>query len=439
MELPTGTVTFFFTDIEGSTNHARAFGPRWPEVLEQHHGILRNAIRGAGGIDVRTEGDAFFAVFRSPADAVRAAAAAQRELTQHQWPEDRTVRVRMGMHTGEGRLAGDDYIGLDVHRAARIAASAHGGQVLLSEATRALVANVSLDGLRLRGLGKHRLKDFDEPQLLYQIEVDGLPGDFPPPRTLETPLNLPVQLTSFIGRDHELAQITQLLRERRLLTLTGPGGTGKTRIAVESANRVGEDFPDGIYFVDLSALRDPRLVPSAILVALGRKPAPDRTVLDTVTSYLHDRSCLLVLDNYEQVVEAADVAHRILEEAPATKVIATSRVRLDVAGEQEFPIPPLDVPSESRSRRELLSSDSVRLFVERARAVRPAFELTEENAEAVALICARLDGLPLALELAAVQMRLLHPHELLGRLERRLAGLGTGSRDVPERQRSLRR
>ncbi|HEX9234980.1 MAG TPA: adenylate/guanylate cyclase domain-containing protein, partial [Actinomycetota bacterium] len=435
--LPTGTVTFLFTDIEGSTNLARTLGERWPEVLEQHHDILRKAIRDHGGVDVRTEGDAFFAVFVSAADAVAAAAAAQRELSEHPWPGDGPVRVRMGMHTGEGRLGGDEYVGLDVHRAARIAAAGHGGQVLISEATRGLAAERLPGGVSIRDLGHHRLKDFDEPKPIHQVVIDGLPGEFPPLKTLEVPTNLPMRLTSFVGRERELAEVEALLSAHRLLTLIGPGGTGKTRLALEVASRRADRHPDGVFFVDLSPIRDPALVPSTVIQALGLKERADRPALDTATAYLADRHVLMLMDNFEQVVDAAPVVEELLRASSGVKVLATSRIRLAVMGEQEFPVPPLGVPQDPGDLEALRSNDAVALFGDRARAANPSFELTEQNAEAIAEICARLDGLPLAIELAAAQLRLLAPVELLARLEHRLP-LRTGAGNVPERQRTLR-
>ncbi|MDP8957245.1 MAG: tetratricopeptide repeat protein [Actinomycetota bacterium] len=438
MDLPTGTVTFLFTDIEGSTNLARTLGFRWPQVLEEHNSVVRNAIRAHDGIDVRTEGDAFFAVFRSPNDAVRAAAAAQRSIAEHRWPGDGPLRVRMGMHTGDGRLAGDDYVGVDVHRAARIAAAGHGGQVLLSDASKILVGEGLTDGLALRDLGQHRLKDFDEPQHIYQLEIEGLEVEFPPLNTLDVPSRLPVQLTSFIGRERELHEIGGLLERSRLVTLTGPGGSGKTRLAVESASRLIPRFPDGVFFVDLSPIHDPRLVPSAVVAALGLKEHPDRGALETATDFLQARRALLILDNYEQVTEAVGVTRAVLEQARTTTVLVTSRVHLDLPGEHEYPVPPLDVPVMEGDLVAFSRNEAVELFLNRAQAARPSFELTEENARLVAEICARVDGLPLAIELAAAQVRLLSPVELLDRLQQRLSGLSMGGRNVPERQRTLR-
>jgi predicted ATPase/class 3 adenylate cyclase len=435
--LPTGTVTFLFTDIEGSTNLARTLGGEWRETLEEHHRLVRAAIRDHGGIDLRTEGDAFFAVFGSADDAVAAAATAQRSIAGHSWPEGAAVRLRVGMHTGEGRLGGDDYIGLDVHRAARIAAAGHGGQVLLSESTRALVAEALPHGTSLRDLGRHRLKDFDEPQAIYQLGVSGLPDEFPPIRTLEIPTNLPTSLTTFVGRAEVVAELETMLEQARLITLAGPGGSGKTRLALEVARRSEEDFADGVFFVDLSLIADPDLVPSAILRAIGSREQADRPVMETLTSHLGERHVLLVLDNFEQIVSASPVVEKILRAAPLVSILATSRTRLGLAGERELPVPPLLVPDERTDLETLQRNEAVALFRDRARAVRPTFEVTQDNAEALVRICERLDGLPLAIELAAAQLRVFAPDELLARLE---AGLTLKSQagNVPERHRTLR-
>ncbi|HEX8100768.1 MAG TPA: adenylate/guanylate cyclase domain-containing protein, partial [Actinomycetota bacterium] len=429
---------FFFTDIEGSTNHAREFGPRWPEVLEEHHAILRTAIRDAGGVDVRTEGDAFFAVFRSQSDAVRAAVTAQRELAQHQWPEDRSVRVRMGMHTGEGRLAGDDYVGLDVHRAARIAAAGHGGQVLLSEATRALLGDSLADDVTLQDLGQHRLKDFDDPQPIYQLVIEGLPAEFPPLKTLEIPSNLPSQFTSFVGRERELRQVTDLLGRSRIVTLTGPGGSGKTRIAVEAAARLGDRFPGGTYFVDLSPITDPTAVPDAIASSLRLRRESGIPILEVVCDHLRDRRALLVMDNFEQVLRGAETVSGVLRAAPHVESLVTSRAPLGLAGEQEIPIPPFEVPHLNGDLEALRQNDAVMLFADRAVAVNPQFSLSDEVLPPVAEICSRLEGLPLAIELAASRVRLLPLHRMLEQLDHRLPVLVGGPRDAPERQRTLR-
>jgi predicted ATPase/class 3 adenylate cyclase len=439
-DLPTGTVTFLFTDIEGSTRLLQAVGERWRPILEEHNRLLREAIREAEGVDVQTEGDSFFAVFRSAPAAVAAAAAAQRALAEHPWPPDATVRVRMGMHTGAGTVGGDDYVGLDVHRAARIGAAGHGGQVLISSATAELARSALPVGVGLHDLGEHRLKDLARPERIYQLTIDGLPGEFPHIRSLETPTNLPTQRTSFVGREREVAGVKDLLRGPGLLTLTGAGGSGKTRLAVQAARELLHAYPDGVFFVDLAPITDPRLVPSSIADAIGVKAEGPRPVLDTLRDQLRDREMLLVLDNFEQVVEAASVASDLLDAAPRMRILITSREPLHVAGEQELAVPPMALPDarETEEPDDLMRCESVALFVQRAAAVDPGFRLTEANAPAVAELCRRLDGLPLAIELAASRVKLLSPRAILERLEHRLQLLTGGPVDLPARQRTLR-
>ena len=430
-QLPTGTVTFLFTDIEGSTRLLTQMGDGYAAVLARHAEIIRSAIVDHAGTEVDTEGDSFFAAFSSATEALAAATAAQRALATAQWPEGASVRVRMGLHTGEGRLGGDSYIGLDVHRAARIAAAGHGGQVLLSDATRALIEGSLPSGVRIRGLGEHRLKDFDQPMRISQLEIDGLPALFPALKTLDArPGNLPEQLTGFIGRNRELAQVAELLSAHRLVTLTGPGGTGKTRVALRVASELLAEYRDGAFFVDLAPIRDPALVPLAVAKALGVGVDPGGDALTTVRAHLSDRNMLLVLDNFEQVTEGAAVVEEFLSNAPPLRILVTSRIPLGIYGEQEYEVQPFDTEGQP-------SSDAIDLFVDRARAVRPAFELTDEHAATVADIVARLDGLPLAIELAAGQVRILSPQAILSHLDRRLPLLASTSRGRPERQRTM--
>ena len=435
---PTGTVTFLFTDIEGSTRLVQTLGDDWPGVLEEHHGILRSAIREAGGFDRGTEGDSFFAVFAEAAAAVGAAVTAQRALAEHSWPAEGAIRVRMGMHTGNGALGGDDYVGLDVHRAARVAAAGHGGQVLLSDATRVLIDQDLPDGVELRDLGPHRLKDLARPERLYQLAIGGLPGEFPPLRTLGTPTNLPVQRTSFVGREAEVARVKELLRGPGLLTLTGPGGSGKTRLALQAARELLDDYPDGVFFVELEAITDPLLVPSAIAGTIGARAEGARPILDILRDHVRDREMLLVLDNFEQVLGAATTVDAVLDAAPRMRILATSREPLHVTGEQELPVPPLGLPDPGDPAERITQAESVGLFLQRATAVDPGFGVTETNAPVVAEICRRLDGLPLAIELAASRIKLLSPEAMLERLEHRLELLAGGPVDLPARQRTLR-
>ncbi len=439
--LPTGIVTFLFTDIEGSTELVRALGDRYPAVLARHGELLRGAIVGQGGTEFGTEGDALFAVFVSPAAAVRAAADAQRALLAEPWPDDRPVRVRIGIHTGEGHLGGSDYVGIDVHRAARVASAGHGGQILVSDATRALVEQALPDGVRLHDLGAYRLKGLASPERIHQVVVPGLPASFPPLHSLELrPNNLPADLTSFIGRDRQIAEISSRLAGARLLTLTGPGGTGKTRLAIRVAEELIDEYAQGAWFVPLEALRDPDLVPPAIAGALGVTLPADRPPIDALEAWLAERELLLVLDNCEQVTAAGPGIARLLAAAPGLRVLATSRIPLHVRGEQEYPVPPLmTLPEGPDLTAERLSQyEAVRLFIERAVAVKPEFQVTNANAPAVAQICARLDGLPLAIELAAARIKLLGPEQILARLEQNLSLLSSAAQDLPERQRTLR-
>ena len=439
--LPTGTVTFFFSDIEGSTRLIQRLGEGYPQVLLAHHTVLREALAANGGHELRTEGDSFFIVFDSALQACAGAAAAQKALHAHRWPEGGEVRIRIGIHTGEATLVGKEYLGLDVHRAARVASAGHGGQVLVSETTRVLVDHALPPGLTLKDLGMHRLKDLAQPERLFQLVVDGLPDDFPPLKTLEaTPNNLPTQLTSFIGRDDQVREATQLLARSRLLTLTGPGGTGKTRLSLQIAATVLDQFPDGVYFVPLSAIHDPELVPSAIAQALSISTTGSRRPIDALLDYLRQKRTLLVLDNFEQVLDAASVASRLLEGSAGLRVLVSSRAVLRVSGEQEFPVPPLGLPDLKAlpGLAALSQFEAVRLFIERAVAVKPDFQATNENAPAIAGICERVDGLPLAIELAAARVKLFSPQALLSRLEKSLSALGSGTRDAPARQQTLR-
>ncbi len=432
--LPTGTVTFLFTDIEGSTKLVQRLGERAPEMFAIHGDVMRRAMDDAGGTVIRTEGDSFFVVFPSAPNAVTAAVEAQRGLAATAWPDDAQVAVRMGMHTGVGALGGDDYVGIDVHRAARIASAAHGGQVVVSEATRALAGDLA--GIGYRDLGEHRLKDLEHPQRVFQVTAEGLRVDFPALMSLSAiPNNLPTELTSFIDRP-EVAAAGALLDEHRLLTLTGPGGTGKTRLALQIAADRSDRY-DGVYFVALASVTDPSLVAMTIASTIGLSHTAEDP-LARLVEYLKSRRFLLVLDNFEQIVEAASVVSRLLADTPTLSVIVTSRAGLHVSGEQEFPVPPLSVPNGKRDLDSLRSTGAVALFVERAMAARPEFALNAANASAVAEITRRLDGLPLAIELAAARVRLLPPQTMLERLGGTLDLLESNRRDLPDRQRTLR-
>jgi predicted ATPase/class 3 adenylate cyclase len=442
-ELPTGTVSLLFSDIEGSTRLLERLGDRYVEVLADHQRLLRAAFARFNGREVGTEGDAFFIAFGKASEAVSAAAAAQRALAAHPWPAGVVVRVRMGIHTGEPIVVGQDYAGLDVHRAARICSAAHGGQVLLSQPTRELLGGDLPSGVGLRDLGAHGLKDLPRPQRLFQLVVAGLPADFPALRTVGSrPTNLPTQLTSFVGRRREVAAIRELLArpEVRLLTLSGPGGTGKTRLAVQIAGQLAGAFPDGVCFAPLASVSDPELVLPTIAQALGVRGAKGGSLLDSVAEQVGDRRQLLVVDNFEQVLAAAPVVVELLAACLQLEVLVTSRAALQVSGEHAYPVPPLSLPNHTHAAvpDEVTSSEAVRLFVERAQAADPEFAVTDANAPVLAEICRRLDGLPLAIELAAARSRLLPPQALLARLESRLRLLRGGSRDLPTRQQTLR-
>ena len=438
--LPTGTITFLFTDIEGSTRLLSQLGERYEGILADHAAVVRQAIAEHGGSEVNTEGDAFFAVFPSAPGAVRATAQAQLQLNAAVGPDDTPIRVRIGLHTGEGRLGGKDYAGMDVNRAARICAAGHGGQVLLSDATRALVAHDLPAGVSLRDLALHRLKDLPAPEHLWQLDIDGLPADFPALRSLDSrPNNLPLSATPLIGREAELEEVRRLLGERRLLTLTGPGGTGKTRLALAAAHMTLPDYPDGAFFVPLQDAHDRATVASEIAAALGVREKKDRDLEQGVKEHLREHEELLVLDNFEQVLTAAPLIAELLAIAPRLRIIVTSRSALRLSGEQEYGVPPLRLPDrhDLPPLAALSQYEAVALFIERARAVKSDFAVTNENAPAVAEICSRLDGLPLAIELAAARVKLLAPGAILARLEHSLPVLVGGARDVPDRQRTL--
>ena len=434
-------MTFLFTDIEGSTELLQELGPDFLPMRDRHDRAIRAAIEEGGGIEIATGGDSFFAVFPTAVGSVRAAVAAQRALAAAPEATGRQIRVRMGLHTGEGRLGGDNYVGIDVHRAARIGAAGHGGQVVLSDATRALVELELPDGVTLRDLGSHGLKDLRHPEHLHDLVIAGLPADFPGLRTTSgRPTNLPTLLTRFIGRTHEMADVVDLVTRERLVTLTGAGGTGKTRLAIEAAQSLSERYPDGTWFVALEAVRDPVLVLPTIAATFGVLEQPGRPIGAVLGEYLAPRHALALLDNLEQVIEAAPDIGSLLGAAPGLAVLATSREPLAIAGEHVYQVPPLNLPAEPGvpTAGDLAANEAVELFVERARAVRSDFALSDANAPAIAAICRRLDGLPLAIELAASRINLLSPDQIVARLGQRLALLAASRRDLPERQRTLR-
>ncbi|HEX5963529.1 MAG TPA: adenylate/guanylate cyclase domain-containing protein, partial [Gemmatimonadales bacterium] len=441
-DLPSGTVTFLFTDIEGSTALWERDRAAMAAAVERHIALLDTAIQAHGGIHFKTVGDAVQAAFPTAPDAISSALDAQRSLLAEEWGEIGSLRVRMALHAGEAMVHNEEYQGPLLNRSARLLAIGHGAQILLSETAATLARDALPPGTDLRELGEHRLPDLLEPECVFQLLHPDLPDAFPPLRTLETrPHNLPIQATPFLGREREVTEVVALLRsaDARLVTLTGPGGTGKTRLALQAAAELLDAFPDGVFFVPLAALRDPELVPSAIASALGLRDQAGQTPAQAVREALAGKRLLLVLDNVEQVAASAPFVGELLAAAPDLEVLATSRLPLRLRAEREYPVTPLALPpANGMPPEQFLQYEAVRLFVERAQAVRAGFTLTPEIAPAVAEITRRLDGLPLAIELAAARVRLLPPAALLARLEKRLPLLIGGPRDAPARQQTLR-
>jgi predicted ATPase/class 3 adenylate cyclase len=422
-----------FTDVEGSTRLLQRLGDdAYTEVLERHNELIRAALRAHHGVEVSTDGDAFFAVFTDPLDAASAAAEMTRTLESEPWSDER-VSVRIGLHTGTAVVGGDNYVGVDVHRAARIAAAGHGGQILVSATTAGLLVGRQPDGTTLLELDTVRLAGLSAPERISQLSVAGLRSSFPPLHGVRTASRLPAQLTEFFGRENELGEGERLLADHRLVTLTGPGGAGKTRLSVELARRVENPFHDGVFFVSLASTHEPGMVIPAILETIGLQTAATVDPTDHLKAYLLDKTLLLVLDNLEQLPGAGPVIADLLTAAPGVKVIATSRARLRVRGERELPVPPLPVPQSAGDDLEAFAA--TRLLIDRATAARPGFHLDEHNRGAVAAIATRLEGLPLAIELAASRMRAMPPELIIERLDNRL--LSSGEADLPERQQTI--
>src|SRR5437588_1813891 len=437
MSIATGTVTLVFTDIEGSTRLLRELGDRYDAVLQDQRRLLREAFGARNGTEVDTAGDGLFYAFPRARDALLAAVGGQQALGRHEWPLP--MRVRMGMHTGEPLSSGTGYVGLDVHRAARIMAAAHGGQILISQATRELARDLPAE-VTLLDLGDHSLKDLPAPEHLYQVVAPELGREFPPLRSMESrPNNLPRQLTTFVGREPEIAEAKRTLAAAPLLTLTGPGGVGKTRLAIEIAGELLDEFDEGIWLIDLGVLTDPDFVVPAIASAIGVMPAPGQPILETVIEHLRGRRVLMVFDNCEHLLDStAKTVDALLRACNMLRVVATSREGLAIPGETVRPVPSLSVPDlEAATPEELPQYEAIRLFVERAIAAVPDFRITERNAPAIAQICRRLDGVPLAIELAAARVRALPVEQIAARLDDRFRLLTGGSRTALPRQRTL--
>jgi predicted ATPase/class 3 adenylate cyclase len=442
--LPSGTVTFLFTDIEGSTALWERDRAAMREAVDRQLAILHSLISAHHGVLFKTIGDGTQAAFGTAEEALRAALASQRALLAEDWSELGPLRVRMALHAGEA-IPDDkgDYLAAPLNRLARLLSTGYGGQILLSQTVQQLTRGVLPAGSELRDLGEHRLRDLLEPERVYQLLHPDLPADFPPLKSLEhRPNNLPRQPTPFLGREREVGEVVGLLQKEdvQLVTLVGPGGTGKTRLGLQVAAELSEEFADGVFFVPLAALTDPALVPSSIADAVGVREAGETPVRALLRDELCQKQVLLLLDNFEQVTSGVSVVTELLSACARLKVLVTSRVPLRLRAEQEYPVPPLPLPRRKPppTAEQLSQYEAVRLFIERARAVRPDFAIDNATAPVVAEICHRLDGLPLAIELAAARVKLLPLPALLDRLGHRLKVLTGGARDLPARQRTLR-
>jgi class 3 adenylate cyclase len=418
VDLPSyaGVITFLFTDIEGSSRLWEEHPEQMRHALACHDAIARSTVEGNRGTVVKRTGDGLLAAFRDAGDAVAAAIELQSALADSRSTAGLSLTVRCGMHAGVTEVRDGDFFGNPVNRAARIMNAAHGGQVLASQVVAELTCNHLAPGVSLRDLGVVRLRDLSTPERVFQVAHPALRQDFPPLRSLEaTPNNLPHQVTSFFGRERELDDIRSLVKKTRLLTLLGAGGIGKTRLSLQAAAESMDEYPDGIWFVQLAALTDPRVVPQAVALALGAKEEAGRQVIEALMDHCKDRRCLLILDNCEHLIQAcAQLATLLLQSGPNVAILASSREPLHVSGETVYQVAPLPVPSpEAAATPEVLSrSEAVRLFVDRAALARFGFQLTNENAAAVASICISLDGIPLALELAAARIRALSAEEI---------------------------
>ena len=444
-QLHTGSVTFLFSDMEGSTR----LWEKHPEVMQvalaRHDVLLRETIEAHGGYIFKTVGDAFCAAFHTAPAGLEASLAIQRALLVENWGET-PIRVRVALHTGNAQERDGDYFGPSLNRVARLLSAGHGGQILISAVTQELVRDQLTPGVSLNDLGERRLKDLDRAERIFQLVVPGLPADFPPLKTLESfPNNLPLQLTSFVGREKEIAEVKRLLGAARLLTLTGPGGTGKTRLSLQVAADLLDRFPDGVWLVELAVVSDPALVPQTVASVLSVREEPGTPLIKTLTDYLRAKSLLLIMDNCEHLIgAAAQLVETLLRTCPHLQVLASSREALGIAGETSFRVPALSAPTLqspalwASDLQSLTQYEAVWLFIDRAVAVRAEFQVTNANAPALAQICCRLDGIPLAIELAAAKMRAMSVEQIAARLDDRFRLLTGGSRTALPRQQTLR-
>ena len=443
MAMPTGTITLLFTDIVGSTVLWERHSDAMRLALARHDALIRSSIESRGGYVFKTVGDAFCAAFADPVEALHAAVNAQRRLGEEAWPDGCVLMVRMALHTGNCDERDGDYFGTEVNRAARLEAVAHGGQLIASAVTAEMVRHAT-PGVELRDLGEHRLRDLGRPIRVFQVEADGLVGEFPALRSLDNDEflnNLPMQLTSFVGRDDELRELRDALVNHRLVTLTGAGGSGKTRLAMQLAAEVVGEYRDGVWFVDLAPVTDPALVPIAVATAMGVRSSSAGDLLDFVVATLASKSTLVVLDNCEHLIEeCAILVHRTLRQSGTVRVVATSREPLGLDGEHVTRVNSLELPDDDAVAEgvdAVLALASVRLFVDRARDQRSDFALTPANLAHVVALCRRLDGIPFALELAAARLRNMGIEDIESRLDQRFRLLTGGSRSSLPRQRTL--
>ena len=422
-----GDAALLFTDIEGSTALLQRIGPRYTPLLERHHQIISAAVAGSAGTVQGTEGDSFFATFDSASAALSAAVDAQVALQAEAWPADAPIRVRMGLHVGGVATTSAGLVGLAIHHAARITSAAHGGQIVVSREAKAVTAWLPPD-VSLRSLGTHQLRDVGLMQL-FQVEHPDLPQQFPALRLKGGGRNnIPAPLTSLIGREQAVAAVQRLLHEHRLVTLTGPGGCGKTRLAVGAASSMVGRFADGVWFVDLAAIADDGDVAASVAVAVG-------VDVTSLLSSVADRQMLVILDNCEHVLESSSsVVSEMLEAAPDLTVLTTSRSLLGLPGEQVFSVPPLELPAEGEAPDEAVKCEAVRLFLARAALVRQGYRPTSDELGHIVTVCRGLEGLPLAIELAAARLRTLTARELAQRLDRPLSTLIGGPRGAPARR-----